>query len=154
MPTKTPSISPGSRPASAMAVPATRPIRPSTSSSSLPNGVWAQPTMAASVMAVLRSDALVQHADKGEQPACGLVVDLGFVLEPGAQEGGPLVVQSAPAHVDRLDPFCPAFFHGEHVAVHQKLVVLDQAPERAEREDDGGQRRVLRVAHVEDEAAL
>src|SRR6185312_15546526 len=52
--TKVPSISYGAIPASAIAAPATRPIRDSTSgSSSFPNGEWAQPTMHASVMMTL-----------------------------------------------------------------------------------------------------
>ncbi len=100
------------------------------------------------------SDSLMQDADEGEEAARGFVVDVGFVLETGLKEAGALVVQAAAAHVDRLDALGAALLDGEHVAVDEELVVLDDAAERAEGEDDRRQWRVGFVTDIEDETAF
>src|SRR4051794_15662695 len=50
-----------------------------------------------------RSALPVQHADEREQAACGVEVDLDLFLQPLLEQVRALVVQPAPAHVDRLD---------------------------------------------------
>ena len=63
-------------------------------------------------------------------------------------------MQAAPPHVDRLDPLGPTFLDGQHMAVDEHLIILDQAAEWAERQHDGRQRGIVRAADVEDKAAF
>src|SRR5579871_3523021 len=62
-------------------------------------------------------------------------------------------MQALAAHVDRLDAIGAAFFHCLDVAVHKKLIVLHQTPERTQREADDGDWHVVASAHVEHKAA-
>src|SRR5690349_6839224 len=45
----------------------------------------------------------VQHGNQREEAARGVEIDADLVLEPLHQELGALVLEPAPAHVDRLD---------------------------------------------------
>src|SRR5580658_2556106 len=87
-----------------------------------------------------RGDPLCQHANQSEQSSRRVEVDLDLARQPFSHQFRALVVQAAPAHVDRLDPRLAAFLNRLDVAVHQHLVILHEAPERAQSQADGGQR--------------
>ena len=63
-------------------------------------------------------------------------------------------MQTAAAHVDRLDAGFPPFLDRQDVAVHQHLIVLHQAAERAECQADRDHRHVVLIADVEDQPSL
>src|SRR5215471_16481884 len=76
----------------------------------------------------------VQHGDQREQVARRVEVDDDLVLEPLHQELGALVVQRAPAHVDRLDLARRRGADRRVVAVADHEVVLHDALEWRERQ--------------------
>ena len=97
----------------------------------------------------------MQRADQGEQPPRRLEIEPDPAFQPRGQQLRALVVQAAPAHVDRLDARLVAAF-GDRLlmAVDDHVVVLDQPAERPERQRHRPHRRVQRVADVEDQPAV
>src|SRR5215469_3957771 len=93
----------------------------------------------------------VQHGDEREQVAGGVEIDSDLVLEALDQEIGALVVQRAPAHVDRLDLARARGADRLVIAVADDEVVLDDALERGERQMMGDDRLLVGGAHLEHE---
>ena len=96
-----------------------------------------------------RSALPVQHADQREQPARGVEIDRHLVLEPLHQDVRAVVVDAAPAHVDRLDLVGRRGADGLIVAVADQVVVLDDAAQRRERKQMRHHRRAVLKADVE-----
>src|SRR5581483_11071778 len=75
------------------------------------------------------SAADVQHAEQREQAARRVVVDLDAPLELGLQQARALVVEAAPAHVDRLDARGRRALDRLVIALADLEIVPDEAAE-------------------------
>src|SRR5690349_21663274 len=101
--------------------------------------VQANSTLPGSPTTAMPSGLDVQGADEGEQPAGGIEVEVDLARKPLAQELGALVVQTAAAHVERLDLGRAELLDGGVVAFAHQEVVLHDLAEGRERQDDVAQ---------------
>src|SRR5580658_9231034 len=76
----------------------------------------------------------MQYGEEGEQPPCGVEIHRHLVLQPFPQQLGTLVVERSPPHVDRLDVARRRGADRLVIALADHEIVLDQAPERRQRQ--------------------
>src|SRR5580698_3448033 len=67
----------------------------------------------------------VQYRDQGEQPARGVEIQIDLALEPFHHQARALVVQPAPAHVERLDTVRRRSADRRVIAVANREIVFD-----------------------------
>ena len=96
----------------------------------------------------------MQGADQCEQPARGVEIDVDLPGEPLTQELGALVVQAAPAHVERLDLRGTELLDGGVVALAHQEVVLHDLAEGREGQHDVAQLAIVVGMHAEHQALL
>src|SRR6185436_3457091 len=77
----------------------------------------------------------VQRRDQREQPPRRVEIDLDLAFEPLAQQMRAVVMQPAPAHVDRLDAGRQRGPERRVIAVADLVIVLEHAAERGERQE-------------------
>src|SRR5215468_2523594 len=85
----------------------------------------------------------VQHADEREQAAGGVEVDPHLLAQPVHENARALVVQPAPAHVDRLDLARRGGAKRLVIAVADHEIILHDAPQRRQREEMRDHRRAV-----------
>src|SRR5688572_8714774 len=78
----------------------------------------------------------VQGADQREQPACRSEIHLHLARQAVAQDLGALVVEPTPAHVDGLDLREAGGLDGREIAFADVEILLDDAAERRQRQDE------------------
>src|SRR3546814_4848173 len=88
----------------------------------------------------------VEHADEGEKPACGVEVNLHLRRKPFLQYLCRIVVDSPSLHVARFYLHRRGVAHRSLLAVADREILPDHAPERGKRnadlsEDRKGRRR-------------
>lgn len=93
----------------------------------------------------------VQHADQSEQSARGIEIDHDLPLEPFHQNSRTVIVNSAPAHIDRLDLVRGRSANRLIVTVADHVVVLHDPSERREREQVCDYGRVVFEPNIENQ---
>src|SRR3954447_11291759 len=101
-----------------------------------------------------RSALPVQHADEREQAARGVEVDLDLFLQPLLEQIRALIVQSAPAHVDRLDLSRRCGADRLVIAVADQEIVLHDLAEWCQRQKMRHYRRAVLLSDVEHQPVL
>ncbi len=92
----------------------------------------------------------MQHADQREEPARRIEVERDLVGEPLAQQLRAFVVETAPPHVDGFDLHRAGALDRRKIALADQEVVLDDAAERRQRQDDPLARHLVGAADIED----
>ena len=82
----------------------------------------------------------MQNADQREEAPRGVDVQIGFALKPLLQDAGPLVVDAAPRHIDRLDLAGGELLDRVEIAFADLIVVLHDLPERPQRQMERSRR--------------
>src|SRR5690606_4174865 len=96
----------------------------------------------------------VQHADQGEQAPRRLGVEADLALERLCELFRALVVQAAPAHVDRLDTAGRGGADRLEIALADHEVIFDQPAKGPHRQRDLAAVRTVRVVDGEDQVRL
>src|SRR5712671_1582455 len=104
--------------------------------------------------AMPRSGPDMQYAEKREESARSAEIDRHALGQPLAQQLRALVVQRAPAHVDRLDARRARRADRLKVALAHQEIVLDDAAEGRERQEQPLDRRLVGRADIEDQPVL
>src|SRR5215469_8392949 len=100
------------------------------------------------------SASQMQNADQGEQTPGSIKVGLDLSSEPLLQQLGAFVVQAAPPHVQRLNLRGRRIADGLVVTLADEEVVLDNAPERRERQHDLAVWCIVCKANIEDKTVF
>src|SRR5581483_5295797 len=101
-----------------------------------------------------RSCSQVQHADQREEPPRRVEVDLHAIGEPFAEQLRAFVVKGASSHVDRFDARGTCSANRIEVARADEKLVLDDAAERRERDDDAVDCLLVATANLEHKAIV
>src|SRR6266404_750821 len=96
----------------------------------------------------------MQHADQREQPARRVEVEPDLVGEPLAQQLRALVVETAPPHVYGFDLHRAGALDRREIALANQEVVLDDAAEWRQRQDDPLAGDVVGAADIEDQPVV
>ena len=115
--------------------------------------------MGACVAGRMRADRIrrlldVEDADQGEQAPRGIEIHRHLAVEAILQKLGALVVESAPGHVDRLDPARMVGTDRFEIGIADREIVADRAAEAAEPHPDRVERGAGLVVKVDGEAIL
>src|SRR6056297_693611 len=76
----------------------------------------------------------MQNADQGEKAPRGVIVDAGLALKPFLKDARAFVVDAPPGHVDGVDLAGRHVLDSIEIAFADRPVILDDLPERTERQ--------------------
>src|SRR6056297_4097109 len=116
--------------------------------------LWSQQNSTEEGSLPLKSPPEMQHADEGEEPPRGVVIDLHLAREPLLDHPRALVVDATAGHVDRLDLGRRHGLDRVEIAFADLEIVLHHLPERPQRELELGHRGFLVRTDIEHEATV